>query len=159
MVAKYFPEQRLQLARARGIIVDEEDTWLLVAYAWYVTSHGYAKTTMYHEGMQTPTYLHHCIIGQPIWEEDQIDHINQDRLDNRRNNLRYATRSENLLNNNQPYGASGARGITPLPNGKYMVRTNRNGVQHYLGTFDTLDEAVAERDEWLANNMENKHGA
>jgi hypothetical protein len=42
-------------------------------------------------------YLHHIIKGKPEWP-NVVDHINQCTFDNRDENLRFATRRENVLN-------------------------------------------------------------
>lgn len=139
---------RLTLARERGILVDDQDLWLLSAYTWYVTSLGYVVTQIY-DGGRSATYLHHAIMGSPIWEKEMIDHINQQPSDNRRSNLRWATHAQNLRNNNHPLGQTGERGTTIGSNGKYLSRVHWDGTTYHLGSFDTLEEAVAERNKWL----------
>lgn len=140
----------LEENKARGIIVDPEDEWLLEEQLWTVAEHGYAVRGMKFGERWVPTYLHHYIVGQPIWLE--VDHENRNRLDNRRSNLKYKTHQQNLLNHGQALGMTGIRHTTQLPNGQYMVQIKRHGIRHYLGCFATLDEAVATRDEWLYTN-------
>ena len=123
------------------ILVDDEDRWLLEEYTWYISDSGYAMT----RAGGILTRLHHCIRGQPMWEGEEFDHINRNRLDDRRRNIRWVTRKQNTLNKQ----VSTMTGIYPHTNGGYQVRVKRDGIQHYLGIFGTLDEAVAERDEWL----------
>lgn len=147
-------EERLQQAQEQGILVDEQDVWLLADYTWHVSSDGYAATNVVieygGEGTRRRKYtlLHHCIVGQPVQPWEEIDHINFNRLDDRRNNLRYVTKSEQNINTSRATGASGARNIS-LVGDRYAVLIRRDGVRHYLGTYDTLDEAVATREEWL----------
>lgn len=43
------------------------------------------------------TFLHHCIMGYPL-KGLEVDHINGDPLDNRRKNLRFVTRNDNMRN-------------------------------------------------------------
>ena len=137
------------------IIVDPEDEWLLKQYTWHVGNKGYAATNVVlqygGEGTRRRKYtlLHHCIVGQPIWGWDEIDHINHNRTDNRRCNLRYVSKSMQNQNTTRKPGQSGARhiGITYL--GTYRVDIRRDNVQHYLGCFDTMEEALATRDQWL----------
>jgi hypothetical protein len=102
MVSPYTDEDRLKLALDRGILVDDQELWLLSSCTWYITSLGYAATRT--PDQRTLTYLHHCIMGCPIWYLDEIDHINRYPRDNQRSNLRWATHSQNLINNDQAGG-------------------------------------------------------
>ena len=110
-----------------------------------------------------------CIDGKPVklslhrivwclctglWPEAEIDHIDHDTFNNRIENLRPATR---VLNNYyskdlQPIGKSGHRGITMRPSGKYRVRAKRGpgGERQALGDYDSLEEAIAARDQFLS---------
>lgn len=142
----YTKEEKKLLNRQRGIIVDPEDEWLLEEYLWTIGQSGYPIYTVDFGNRRAPTYLHHYIMGQPIWQSECIDHRNRIKLDNRRSNMRYATYSENRIN----VATEGWHNINVTVYGKYQVRIRRNDVLYYLGTFDTLDEAAAERDEWLA---------
>lgn len=78
------------------------------------------------------------------WPKHQVDHINMDRSDNRWENLREATNSQNGMNrtaqsNNR---GSGVKGVTKHKQGKgYCARIMANGVEHYLGYFQTIAEA------------------
>lgn len=153
----YTRKEKRQLAEERGILVDPIDEWLLEEYTWHLKWDGYnnyAATSLGRNeyGRTIIVFLHHCIMGQPIWEDDEIDHINRNTMDNHRSNMRYATRSQNRINTSRAESSLGARNIYQIEDGRYRVRVRRNGQEYYLGTFGTLDEAVAERDEWLANN-------
>ena len=141
------------------ILVDDEDAWLLEEYTWHLSNTGYAATNVVlqyggsEERIRKYTLLHHCIMGQPIWEGEEIDHINRVRHDNRRCNLRYVSTSMNRGNTSREPGVSGHRNIYHQ-GGRFSVRIRRNGVLHLLGEYDTLDEAVASRNEWLDHNKE-----
>lgn len=82
----------IPLVGGRGVtLVDDEDAWAL-EFAWR-TCRGYAG-----RGNQT-IYLHREIIErQGIAIGAEVDHENGDTLDNRRANLRPATRQEQLWN-------------------------------------------------------------
>jgi hypothetical protein len=152
-MTEYTQEERIALAAARGILVDPQDRWLLEEYTWHVDG-GYVATNVPVPPYQMRARLHHCIMGQPIWEGDEIDHKNRNTLDNRRSNLRYATVSENRVNTSREVGKSTARNVYLRPDGKFRVQISRNGIRYCLGDFGTLDEAVAERDEWLYQHKE-----
>lgn len=74
------------------------------------------------------------------WPDNDIDHVNHDTADNRIVNLRPATRVENTRN---------ARSANPLGKGVYncrrgfYARIKYRGKQHYLGRFETPEEAAA----------------
>jgi hypothetical protein len=76
------------------------------------------------------------------WPEEQIDHINRMRSDNRFCNLREATASQNVRNS--------ARKERPPPLGVcvekrwptvFKARIKINGKHRHLGTFQTADDA------------------
>lgn len=72
-----------------------------------------------------------------------IDHINRDSLDNRIENLRVVSQSENMVNrsNASKYGK-----WIRFANNKYRVEFSYNGVCQYK-SFDTLEEAEKYREE------------
>jgi hypothetical protein len=81
------------------------------------------------------------------WPNDQIDHINGDRSDNRFSNLREATNSENQQNRGvQSNNTSGCKGVNWAKHAnKWRAAIMHNGKPKHLGYFDAdkLDEAAA----------------
>ena len=79
------------------------------------------------------------------WPRRGLDHINGRRDDNRIENLREATQSENMANvprarNNK----SGAKGVSWHAAGqKWQAHIQKNRKHRYLGLFDTVEEAAA----------------
>ena len=90
-------------------------------------------------------HLHRFIMNCP--DDLVIDHINHNTLDNRKENLRICTLSENQHNripgkNN----VSGYVGVTPSPTpGKWVARIRVNYRTIHLGTFNTIEEAIEAR--------------
>lgn len=78
-----------------------------------------------------------------------VDHINGDPLDNRMSNLRDVTQKENLRNQcMSKVNRSGICGILPFKGKKgttYKAQIGVNNTTVYLGTFKTLEKAVAAR--------------
>ena len=74
-----------------------------------------------------------------------IDHINRDKLDNRKENFRYATKSENRINSKtRTDNVSGIQGVR-FEEGKWRVRISVNGKYVHLGMFNDFEEAVKTR--------------
>jgi len=72
--------------------------------------------------------------------KDEIDHINNIKTDNRVENLRWVTRSENNRNCKKKNSSTGFTGVTK--NGKgFRARCSKDGVAKSLGTFKTAEEA------------------
>ena len=81
--------------------------------------------------------LHHGFMPQ------EIDHINGDRADNRIENLRSVTRSQNQYNKRPQRNVSGYRGVTwHKKTGKWLVRVGLNNKNKSLGYYDDLELAA-----------------
>lgn len=76
------------------------------------------------------------------WPEQEIDHRDLNKLNNRFDNLRPATRSQNTSNKVvQKNSRTGVRGVNLRENGKFRVSVGVNGKRINVGTFDTLPQA------------------
>ena len=78
------------------------------------------------------------------WPKDQVDHINRIRDDDRWENLRDATQSQNSYNRAWAEEGGDWRGIRCNGN-KFAVSIGTK----YLGNFDTFEEARSVRDQAL----------
>lgn len=75
------------------------------------------------------------------WPETGLDHKNRIRSDNRIANLRLATVSQNGANS-PTKNKTGLKGVQPYgKKPRYAARLFTGGKNHYLGTFDTPEEA------------------
>lgn len=70
-----------------------------------------------------------------------IDHVNRATLDNKRSNLRYATRSQSNANT-KTYAASGYRGVYKLNEKLWVVSVKHGGWTYRLGCFTDKIEAA-----------------
>lgn len=106
---------------------------------WYVDqSNGYARYTCKVRGKNK--YIHHLVLGKkPGW---QIDHINQDKLDNRRCNLRYVKPQQNIWNiRRRRHNTTGVTGVVISKGGRFTAQCNMKGKHYCMGTFDKIDDA------------------
>ena len=89
------------------------------------------------------SYLVHRIIFLMLTKElpEVVDHINGDTLDNSRSNLRSSTKLKNRWNSMGNSGTqTGVKGVY-LDRGRYKALLTVNGIRHYLGMFNSLEEA------------------
>lgn len=105
--------------------------------------HGYSRIKI-----DERLYLAHRLAWLYVygeWPAQQIDHRDRDRGNNRINNLRCATASENMFN--KPIyknNSSGAKGVSwHKQHRKYIATIHCNGKSRHLGLFATVDEASA----------------
>ena len=88
--------------------------------------------------------MHRHILQPPV--DLEVDHRDNDGLNNRRSNLRMATRSQNMTNKEYGVGISGYRGVSR--NGsRWRARVIHNNKEHHIGTFDTIEEAAKAYDQ------------
>jgi hypothetical protein len=132
--------KEIRVCNSRPAIVDADDYDRLSALSWHLDNGGYAVSNKSLGGGKWFTFRMHrmAIECQPC---DFVDHINGNRLDNRRSNLRTATRRVNAINRMQSkISKTGYKGVFPL-RGKFQASIRNNGTSHYLGTFH--DPALA----------------
>lgn len=129
------------------ILVDPEDMWLLETYKWTVVRPETAKTDYAERctsfsGKRKTLRLHRVIMDAP--DGIDVDHKNGNGLDNRRENLRLATRSQNKANVGLPLtNISGRKGVSwHRATGKWRAQIWFGERHIHLGLFTDLDEAA-----------------
>jgi hypothetical protein len=131
-----------------GITLADSDTVQKFAdLAWSRSAGGYAWN-------HKIGFLHRQIL-EPKPGLD-IDHINRDKLDNRRQNLRYLTRSQNCINSSDRYGtASKIRGVCKSKSIKFpwCVKFKRNYKTVIVGYYKNLTDASAAATQFLADEQ------
>lgn len=129
--------KQIQLTKGLFAVVDDEDFMNLSATRWCV-SDGYAFNAKLGR-------MHRAILRAP--DGVMVDHINGDKLDNRRENLRLCTNSQNQANRKVSQGVSKFKGVVwqKLKSGKgyWKACITKDGVTTYLGTYPTDVEAAA----------------
>ncbi len=79
-------------------LIDEDDYKRVNSIKWYLDKDGYARNPKYGS-------LHRFIINAKQ-EDFKVDHINRNRLDNRKSNLRFVTSSQNSQNKSKKKNCS-----------------------------------------------------
>lgn len=116
---------------------DLEDYDKIKNYTWLVRQNGYVETTINNKSIKQ----HRMIMNSP--DDLDIDHINGIRNDNRRRNLRMATKSNNNKNRKiNINNTTGAKGVRKLPSNNYCSTIQCNGHRITIGTFKTIKEAA-----------------
>jgi hypothetical protein len=122
-------------------LVDAKDFEMLTKWKWCATEAGYAEAYM--RGGRAPklAYMHRLIMLPDPGHE--IDHINGDKLDNRRRNLRVCAHGENMRNQRSAFGSSRYKGVSwDNLRGKWRAYIVRDSRQVWLGYFDNEADAA-----------------
>lgn len=109
---------------------------------WYLhRQKGYVFTTRFVNGKTVTIELHRVIAGTPQYFD--TDHLDGNKLDNRKANLRICSRAENLWNSKRirKVGKSRFTGVFKLKGG-WAARIRSNGTIFYLGIYDTEEDAA-----------------
>ena len=121
-------------------IFNNEDREKIEKLKWGILSNGYVVGSYKNERKRI--YLHIHILGK--MNGFITDHINRNPLDNRKENLRFATKSQNSMNTVLDYSKS--RGVSYIRGlKKWRAYIGLNGKQIWLGSYKNKDEAVKAR--------------
>jgi hypothetical protein len=134
---------KIQLTKGKAALVDPQDHSKLNQHPWYYGFRGYAmRSKVMPNDRRKTVSMHREILGAKDHEE--VDHINGDRLDNRRSNLRVLGRSANL-HNRGAYGPSGLKGVSwDKRKKKWRAEIGKHGKRAWLGYHDTKADAERE---------------
>lgn len=125
--------------KARAII-DLDDVEKCKPYKWVIRTDGYVSTKMDGKGIKLHRFIANTSKGM------HTDHVNRNKLDNRKSNLRICTQSENNKNKNTyKNNLTGRRGVELRWN-KFLVYLTYNGVKNYIGMFENFNDAVLARE-------------
>lgn len=125
--------KEIPLTKGKVAIVDDGDFERVNRLKWHLHAGGYAGCKDWSGGNRTYVYMHRLILNAPRGTE--VDHINGNKLDNRRSNLRMATRKENSRNGKgMPARKSQYKGISFYDNA-YHVRVMLDGKQMNFGRY------------------------
>ena len=134
--------KEILLTHGHVALVDDADFEWLNQWKWHVTPRGYARRAVPREGGQRWVLMHRQILDAPphLWS----DHINGNRLDNRRSNLRLVTPLQNGRNKvvaRSNRMASRFKGVAKRHN-KWTAAIYPHGKRIHLGYFFTEEDAA-----------------
>lgn len=138
--------KELSLSSGQIALVDDIDFEEISKYSWSVSTKGYA----YRKGKNPETgiwndniNMHRSILGLSRTDLMIIDHIDGNKLNNQRNNLRICSNSQNLCNRGkQKNNSSGFKGVSYKPHGgTWSAQIKVGGNSIYIGTYRTAEEA------------------
>jgi len=113
------------------VVIDNDDLEKVQQYKWHISNTGYAVWRGIKDGKKQTIRMHRLIANTP--HGMITDHINQNRLDNRKENLRACTHSENMRN------------LSNQGKGYWFQKQNNNWVVEvhgkHIGVFQTEEQA------------------
>lgn len=135
----------ITLSQNKEAVIDVGDLPLVSQHRWFAhrdTNTGfYAKTNLRSPGGRRLTLAMHCLINNTPDGFD-TDHRDGDGLNNRRANLRTATRAENARNRGMlAHNTSGIKGVY-WHQKKWVARLTYNNRLIHLGRFGTREAAA-----------------
>lgn len=130
-------------ARGRQFLFDSEDLNKVAKYTWRVDpTRGYVRA--YNE-KGVNMNLHRFVMGATRMKSKVVDHINHNKVDCRKENLRIVSQRHNTHNLSlRKNNKCGYPGITFIKN-KYIAIITAGSKKIYLGAFDTVEKAIEKR--------------
>jgi hypothetical protein len=124
-------EDVVKSAEAEGYYFCNTDRGYIILKKYLGWKNGRSK---YHE-----VYLHRYIMKPP--KGFQVDHINRDTLDNRRENLRICSPSQNSCNTRKRHGKYKGVHFSTRTN-KWVAQITKNRKCHHIGSFESEEDAA-----------------
>lgn len=130
------------LPSGHTVKIDEEDFNRVSQYKWHIQA-GYAKTEMGDRRLGTRRHLAMHRLITKAQKGQVVDHINMDKLDNRKSNLRFCDKSTNGMNRvAQSNSKTGVKGVCwSKQKRRWRVTVNCNRKQYHIGFFKELGDA------------------
>lgn len=134
--------KRVPLGGNKYAIVDDQDYKGIILHRWYIAEDGYVAATIKKQKM----YLHKFVLNV----EGMVDHIDRDKLNFVRTNLRPCTHTENMRNRGLfRNNSSGYKGVSwDKGTKKWRARIDANGKKYHIGYFVQSKDAAKAYDKW-----------
>lgn len=137
--------REIVLHNGKVAFVDDEDFSKVSSFKWYFNN-GYARARWREDGRERSIYMHRLVLGVKGFAI--VDHINRNPLDNRKANLRLATKAQNSWNRRAPCtNASGYKGVSfSKASQKWAAEIKLNGRKFFVGLYATAEHAAIAAD-------------
>lgn len=126
----------------KAFIFDKEDFDKIKEFCWMENDNGYVIS---HNSDGKNIRLHRLILNPK--DDEIVDHKNLNKLDNRKSNLRIATKQTNGIN--RPCNSNNQLGVKGVnlnsTKKKYIARIMKDGKTIHLGSYETIEEAAEVR--------------
>jgi hypothetical protein len=143
-------DERTRLLQVGGHYRGKPPLWATVDAAdfewlsqWNWSAGRYVYRPVHANGKRTTLMLHRAILGLEHGDERQGDHINRDRFDNRRSNLRIVTGAQNWQNMPSKGKTSRYRGVSWCKRDRlWLAQGTVDGRNHNLGRYAREEDAA-----------------
>lgn len=128
------------LVQGQKVLIDPEDEAIFHSYKWHINDSGYAVWRGEINGEKKTIRLHRLITRAPTGLI--VDHINRNKLNNRKRNLRCTTQSVNMQNTDRVENAKGYyySNSECRKNNKWVV--DFRGINNTFATEEEAKQAV-----------------
>lgn len=134
--------KKIPLTKGQEAIVDDADYPRLSGRSWCLTNGYPSRRKTVSTNRSKIEYLHREIMQPP--EGLVVDHINGDKLDNRRSNLRICTQAQNMVNWDNRRGSSAYRGVSwDGVRNCWKAQIQVNGKNSFIGRYKTESAAAS----------------
>lgn len=134
------------LRNGKTMLCDIDDWEEQKKFTWRENDRGYAYKTRNKGDRMRDAMFHNRIMGEK--DGMYVDHINRNKLDNRRCNLRFVTPQVNIINRDiLRNNTSGCTGVVRQPNGKWHATITVNRKVIGLGAYEDINDAIKARKE------------
>lgn len=139
--------KEIPLTQGKVAVVDDADYEWLMQWKWYAyrkpnARTWYARRNTARGRWRQKTLLMHRVIMNSA-SAMQVDHWDQNGLNNRRDNLRVCTSRDNHYNvKRRADNTSGYKGVSWDKRGRWVAYINYEGKRHHLGYFNSSEEAA-----------------
>ena len=125
------------------ILIDKKDYPLVAGYSWFVVKYGPNGKFKASSNKRGKKFFMHRLIMNAM-SNQQVDHINGNTLDNRRENLRLCSSYENMMNRGKmKNNTSGYKGVSWNKNlKKWVTAIKVYGRRIHLGYFKNIHKAA-----------------